>query len=177
MVLKKGWWIPIVGALAVFLVGLLLLHLWTRPTEVVEEKTPLPFSMYNWRIGTSDDIIKVADICGKNATDDNVFLHVRQIDANREVWLQIGDGYEIKWRIGEQRITYSVKFSSVDYMKSYSSACTCVHNENGNVLRVDYPKNILGFLYEEKDFSVTILRKGATVDTYNFCALEPLVMD
>lgn len=177
MILKKNWWIPLVSASVIFCLMLLVLHLLTRPDEVVEEKPQLPFSMYNWRIGTSDDIIKVADICGKNATDDNVFLHVRQIDANREVWLRIGDGYGIKWRIGDERITYSVKFSSVDYMKSYSSACTCVHNDNGNVLRVDFPKNILDFLYEEKDFSITILRKGAVVDTYNFSALQPLAMD
>lgn len=143
--------------------------------EMVE--MPVPFSMYNWRVGTSDNVIKVADVCGKDADDNNVFLHVRDLGANRELWFKIGDGVGLRWRIGYERITYTIKFSTEDYTMSHSSACTCVHNENGNVLRIDYPQNILKLLYKENKFTVHLLCGGKVVGVYRFDAIKPLELN
>lgn len=137
----------------------------------------LPFSMYDWRIGTSDNTITVADICGKDSADDNVFLHVRDSGVDRELWFKIGDGVGLRWRIGYERITYAIKFTTEDYTVSHSSACTCVRNENGNVLRIDYPQNILKLLYKENKFTVHLLCGGKVVGVYRFDAIKPLELD
>lgn len=137
----------------------------------------LPFSMYDWRVGTSDNTITVADICGKDAADNNVFLHVRDLGIDRELWFKIGDGVGLRWRIGYERITYSIKFSTEDCTVSHSSACTCVRNENGNVLRIDYPQNILKLLYKENKFTVHLLCGGKVVGVYRFDAIKPLELD
>jgi hypothetical protein len=138
---------------------------------------PVPFSMYDWRVGTSDNTITVADICGKDAEDNNVFLHVRDLGTDRELWFKIGDGVGLRWRIGYERITYTIKFSTEDYTVSHSSACTCVHNENGNVLKIDYPQNILKLLYKEDKFTVHLLCGGKVVGLYRFDAIKPLELD
>lgn len=179
----KDWLYVTIAAVVIFVFGILCATFYLMYAESDEEvakeleELPRPFSMYDWHTGTSDNIITVADICGKDASDDNVFLHVRDLGTDREVWFKIGDGVGLRWRPGFERITYTIKFSTEDYTTSHSSACTCVHNENGNVLRVDYPESILKLLYKEKKFNVTLLCKGKTVGLYRFDAIAPLVLD
>lgn len=134
----------------------------------------LPFSMYDWHTGTCNNSMTVSDICGKDANDNHVFLHVRNFGDKQEVWFKIGDGVGLKWRIGYEHVTYTIKFSTEDYTISHSSVCTCVHNENGNVLKVDYSQNILKLLREQRKFTVTLLCRGKYVGVYKFNAISPL---
>ncbi len=167
------WYIIGIGLVAIPIAISLMFK--TAPTEAQEEdKMPVGFSMYDWHTGIANDNVKVADIYGRNQKDDNACVHVRKVDGREELWLCFDDACPIKWLLGFERITYQVSIMTKDYAYTYSSACTCIHNENGNVLRVDYPQNMLKLFSEHNEFFLTLLRKGKQVDTFHFDAIKPL---
>lgn len=146
----------------------------TRETEQKEPEVQLPFSWYDWRVGSFNDTVTIADVCGQNDAEEKIYVHLRKIGTGRELWLKVEDVYKLRCRIGCERTTFTVKFSTTDYITNHTSACTCVHNEDGDVLRVDYPQRIFELLDAERDFMITILYRGAIVDTYKFHTIQPL---
>ena len=163
-------------AIIIFVLILIAYAAFSPYEENIEEQPQKPFSMYDWRYGTVNGYIGVADVCGKNTRDDNMFLHIRKIDKSQEIWIKCDDDYDLKWRVGYERITYSLKFTSDDYKHSFTSSCTCIHNENGNVLNVDYPQDILSLLAKQCLFNVKILRMGTEYDDFTFSTTEPLIL-
>lgn len=141
-------------------------------TEI--EETPIPFSAYDWHRGIVNDTIIVYDVYGKNKSDDNLRLHVREVGEEREVWLRVGNGYQTKCRVGYEDKTYSVQFSTKDCMDSYTSICTVIFNENGAVLKVNYPQHIIDLMTDNNQFNVAILCHGRLADIYEFSVIKPL---
>lgn len=174
----NGWLYTTIAAIVLFALGVLLATLYLNRIRPINgndyENDNVQFSMYNWNYGVINDSIMVADVCGINDSYDEAFLHLRKPIKggwDSELWLKPGDG--LKWCRGYERITYSVKFSTVDQTESFSSACTCVNNENGNVLKVDYPSKIIDFVCVTDSFQLVILHKGKIYDTYHFSVAKP----
>lgn len=175
MKMNKSFYTTI-AAIVIFVLFLLCGTLCTKcadASDTSSEKKPMTRPMYDWHYGVIDDVVFVADVCGRNRNEDNAFIHIRKPVSGiggdgTELWINVGDGYVLKWQNGCETRTYSVKFATNDYTKSFSSACTCVHNENGNVLRVDYPESIITLLGMSNKFQMTILNRGNVFDTYYF---------
>lgn len=138
-----------------------------------DNKIQLPFSMYDWKYGTMNDAKKVADVCGKDSADNNVSLHISKIDFISYVYVMPDPNY-LRWRPGEEYISYSVRFSPINGDYSHSSSCRCLTNENGNVLYVEHSKKIMKLLQVNTEFVMEILKFGKVVNTYKFKVRETL---